>query len=300
MNLYRPHRAKLTWSLLLLAGACGGGDDPPLETSIDVVTINLRHDVDEWERRFDLIADEIVRLDPDLIGTQEIEITGVDQTAALLERIAARGGADYEYYQELKIWPYGALTGEGVGILSRYPILETGLKDLVEGGRVAVWTRVEVESGYELDFFNTHLESDGNEQMTADEIRTQQAGFMTEFMAAAGDEHIQLLTGDMNTTDETEAYEVLVAGGLSDTYRAVHGDETATTGNTSTIVLMEGAEQDPMRRIDYIFVSGEPPDGAQASPVDSIVCFQNHDEAGFYPSDHLGVMTTFDLVIPHR
>jgi len=295
-----PHRAKLTWFVLLLAACGGGGDEAPLETSIEVVTINLRHDVDEWERRFDLIADEIVRLDPDLIGTQEIEITDVDQTSALLERIAARGGADYQYYEELKIWPYGALTGEGVGILSRYPILETGLKDLVEGGRVAVWTRVEVESGYELDFFNTHLESDDTEEMTADEIRTQQAGFMTDFMAAAGDEHIQLLTGDMNTTDDTEAYDILVAGGLSDTYRAVHGDETATTGNTSTIVLMEGAEQDPMRRIDYIFVSGQPPDGAQASPVDSIVCFQNHDEAGFYPSDHLGVMTTFDLVIPHR
>ena len=299
MNLHRHHRAKLTCFVLLLA-ACGGDDEPPLETSIEVVTINLRHDVDEWERRFDLIADEIVRLDPDLIGTQEIEITNVDQTAALRERIAARGGADYEFYEELKIWPYGALTGEGVGILSRYPILETGLKDLVEGGRVAVWTRVEVESGYELDFFNTHLESDGTEEMTADEIRTQQAGFMVDFLAEAGEERIQFLTGDMNTTDDTEAYEVLVAGGLSDTYRAVHGDETATTGNTSSIILMEGAEQDPMRRIDYIFASEEPPEGAQATPVESIVCFQNHDEAGFYPSDHLGVMTSFELVIPHR
>jgi endonuclease/exonuclease/phosphatase family metal-dependent hydrolase len=292
------HHHRLSWVLLLLTGACGGGDEAPLETSIDVMTINLRHDVDEWERRFELIADEIVRLDPDLIGTQEIEITGVDQTQALLELIAARGGADYGFYEELKIWPYGALTGEGVGILSRYPILETGLEDLLEGGRVAVWARVEVESGYELDFFNTHLESEGNEQMTGDEIRTQQAGFMVEFMAAAGDERIQLLTGDMNTTDDTEAYEVLVAGGLSDTYRAVHGDATATTGATSPIVLMEGAEQDPMRRIDYVFTSA--PDGAQATPVDSIVCFQNHDDAGFYPSDHLGVMTSFDLVIPHR
>lgn len=291
---------RLPLLLLLVAAACGDDEAAPIETSIGVMTINLRHDVDEWERRFELIADEIVRLDPDLIGTQEIEITDIDQTRALLELIAARGGAPYEYYEELKIWPYGALTGEGVGILSRYPILETGLQDLVEGGRVAVWARVEVESGYELDFFNTHLESDGNEQMTADEIRTQQAGFMVEFMDAAGSERIQLLTGDMNTTDDTEAYDVLVAGGLSDTYLAVHGDQTATTGNTSPIILMEGAEQDPLRRIDYVFASDPPPEGAEATPTGSIVCFQNHDEAGFYPSDHLGVMTSFDLVIPAR
>ena len=48
--------------LLLSLVACGGDDPPPLETSLEVVSINLRHDVDEWERRFALIADEIVRL----------------------------------------------------------------------------------------------------------------------------------------------------------------------------------------------------------------------------------------------
>jgi hypothetical protein len=57
---------------VLALGACGG-DDPrdPLETSLDVMTVNIRHDEDEWERRFELLADEIVRLDPDVIGVQE-------------------------------------------------------------------------------------------------------------------------------------------------------------------------------------------------------------------------------------
>jgi len=275
--------------------ACGGDDPPPLETSLDVVTINLRHDVDEWERRFDLIADEIVRLDPDLVGLQEIEITDVDQTSALRALISDRGGADYEFYEELKIWPYGALTGEGVGILSRYPIVETGLKDLIDGGRVAVWTRVEVEDGYEVDMFNTHLETEASTEMTADEVRTAQAGMVLELMASPEGDRIQFLTGDMNTTDDTEAYDVYVSGGLVDTYRAVHDDDS---GATSPIVLMEGAEQDPRNRIDFIF-AGEPPADGMVTPTDSVLCFQNHDDTGFYPSDHLGVMTSFDLVIPH-
>jgi endonuclease/exonuclease/phosphatase family metal-dependent hydrolase len=276
--------------------ACSGDDPAPLETHVDVVTINLRHDVDEWERRFELIADEIVRLDPDLVGLQEIEITDVDQTSALRDLITERGGADYEFYEELKIWPYGALTGEGVGILSRFPIVETGLKDLIDGGRVAVWTRVEVEDGYELDMFNTHLETEASTEMTADEVRTAQAGMVLELMGSTDGERLQILTGDMNTTDDSEAYDVYVSGGLVDTYREVHGEETDTTGATSPIVLMEGVEQDPRNRIDFIFASDDP----GVTPTDSIVCFENHDDAGFYPSDHLGVMTSFDLVIPHR
>ncbi len=278
--------------------ACGGDDPAPLETQLDVVTINLRHDVDEWERRFDLIADEIVRLDPDLIGMQEIEITEVDQTSALRALITDRGGADYEFYEELKIWPYGALTGEGVGVLSRYPIVETGLKDLIDGGRVAVWTRVEVEDGYQVDMFNTHLETEASTEMTADEVRTAQAGLVLELMASPEGDRIQFLTGDMNTTDDSEAYDVYLNGGLVDTYREVHGDDTAATGATSPIVLMEGAEQDPQNRIDFIFAGEAPADG-MVTPTDSVICFQNHDDAGFYPSDHLGVMTSFDLVIPH-
>lgn len=281
-------------AFLSLVG-CGGDDPPPLETSVDVVTINLRHDVDEWERRFDLIADEIVRLDPDLVGLQEIEITGVEQASVLHDLIVERGGADYELYQELKIWPYGALTGEGVGILSRFPIVETGLKDLVDGGRVAVWTRVEVEEGYPIDLFNTHLETEASPEMSADEVRATQAGLVLDLMAAAGGDQPQILTGDMNATDDSPAYDVYVSGGLVDTYRAIHGEQTATTGATSPIVLMEGAEQDPRNRIDFIFASGDP----GVSATDSVVCFQNHDDAGFYPSDHLGVMTSFDLVIPH-
>jgi endonuclease/exonuclease/phosphatase family metal-dependent hydrolase len=277
-------------------GGCGGDDPAPLETQVKVVTINLRHDVDEWERRFPMIADEIVRLDPDLVGLQEIEITDVDQTSALRDLIVARGGADYEFYQELKIWPYGALTGEGVGILSRFPIVETGLEDLIDGGRVAVWTRVEVEDGYQLDMFNTHLETEASTEMSADEVRTAQAGLVLDLMGSTDGERLHILTGDMNTTDDSEAYDVYVAGNLVDTYRAVHGEETASTGATSPIVLMEGAEQDPRNRIDFIFASDDP----GVTPTDSVVCFQNHDDTGFYPSDHLGVMTSLDLVIPHR
>jgi endonuclease/exonuclease/phosphatase family metal-dependent hydrolase len=289
----------LTAAILLLGLGCGG-DDPrdPLETTLEVMTVNIRHDVDEWERRFELLADEIVRLDPDIIGVQEIEIQ-IDQSAALLDLVAERGGADYEYYDHLKWEPSGVLTGEGIGIYSRFPILASDTANLGEGGRVTVWSRIEVEPDYTVDMYNTHLESGDVPGRTGDEIRTEQAMFSIDFIEATRTSPVGFFTGDLNATPDTDAYEVLVDGGLVDSYLAVHGDETATTGNTSPIVLAEGAEQDPTRRIDFVFGFTDPDEeDALVTPTDSTICFENADADGFYPTDHLGVMSTFALVIP--
>jgi endonuclease/exonuclease/phosphatase family metal-dependent hydrolase len=133
-----------------------------------------------------------------------------------------------------------------------------------------------------------------------DEIRQQQAQFTVEYMEEVGSGRLRFLTGDMNTTDDTEAYNTFIQAGLVDTYLELHGDETAATGNTVPIILAEGAEQDPRRRIDFVLAGPPVGEGAIVEPTASIICFGNHDEAGFYPSDHLGVMTTLDLVVPYR
>lgn len=288
----------LTAAILVLAIGCGDDPRDPIETTLDVMTVNIRHDEDEWERRFELLADEIVRLDPDIIGVQEIEIR-IDQTATLLDLVADKGGADYQSYDHLKWESAGVLTGEGIGIYSRFPILQSDTADLGEGGRVTVWSQIEVEPDYTVDMFNTHLESGDVPGRTGDEIRTEQAMRSVAFVEATATSPVGFFTGDLNATPDTDAYATLVDGGLVDSYLAVHGDETETTGNTSPIVLAEGAEQDPTRRIDFVFARTDPEEeDAVVTPTDSIVCFENADEAGFYPTDHLGVMTTFDLVIP--
>jgi endonuclease/exonuclease/phosphatase family metal-dependent hydrolase len=282
----------LAAGLILAAAACSEEARDPLPLTLKVMSINLRHDVDMPERRLPLLADEIVRLSPDLIGLQEIEIM-VDQGYELLAQIADRGGPAYQQYQHLKWGDIGALTGEGVGIFSRFPIAESDVYDLQEGLRVAVWTRVEVQPGYFLDLYNTHLEAEGT-----DLSRVGQLNLVLEFMALNGDEHIRLLTGDMNSTDETMAIGTLRDAGFVDTYADVHGPDANTSGATSPIVLMEGAAQNPTRRIDYVFVEEPGPARAAIDATESIVCFENADATGFYPSDHLGVMTTLALEVP--
>lgn len=277
------------------AGTGGSGGSKPVvcepvssePLTLKVVTVNLRHDSDEWERRFPLIADEIVRLDADLVGLQEVEI-GIDQGRTLLGMVKDRGGPDYFYDEERKTG-FAAAGGEGIGVFSRFPITSRDFVDL-NYGRPALLARVEVKEGITVDFYNTHLHHAGED----DALRLLQVDTLLSFMADKSPCAPVFLTGDMNDTDDSDAIKALVAAGLIDTYRAIHGESTAETGNTSSIKLEEGAfEQNPTRRIDYVFAKPSP-DGA-LTPKESEVCFNNHDDKGFYPSDHLGVSTVAEV-----
>jgi beta-glucosidase len=257
---------------------------------VKVMTMNLRHDANEWKRRFALIADEIDRLDPDIIGLQEIEIAD-DQADALNDLLERRGHARYHVYQKRKSGFIGYFTGEGVGIMSRWPIVEKRHEDLGKR-RTAVFARVKHPAGGYIDVVNTHLEHGGGPE--GDATRLDQAEQTVGLADRNDDCWPAVLTGDMNARPGSPPLEHMTASGFVDSYRRVHGADTPKTGNTAMIVLREGAfTQNPKSRID--FVLGRSAGRRTLRPVSSEVCFKNHDAKGFYPSDHLGVMTTYDV-----
>jgi endonuclease/exonuclease/phosphatase family metal-dependent hydrolase len=102
---------------LLLSIASCEAELAPIE--VKVASINLRHDSDCWEERFELIGDEVAALSADLIGMQEVEIA-VEQ-AELLQQNAREDGLEYAFHQELKTG-LAALGGEGIALFSRHPI----------------------------------------------------------------------------------------------------------------------------------------------------------------------------------
>jgi beta-glucosidase len=256
---------------------------------VKVMTINLRHDSDQWERRFKLIADEIDRLDPDIIGLQEVEVAK-DQADKLNDLIEKRGHKKYNTYVKRKSGVVGFFTGEGIAVMSRWPITEKHFEDIGEE-RVSIVARVKHPSGGFIDMTNTHLDSGGN--AAADVNRVDQVNQTLALVKRNDDCFPTFVTGDMNTNETKASMKRFAAEGFVDSYRAVHGDDTPKTGNTSPIKLAEGAVQNPKSRIDFIW--GRSAGGRTVKPVDSIVCFKNKDAKGFYPSDHLGVMTTFDV-----
>jgi endonuclease/exonuclease/phosphatase family metal-dependent hydrolase len=259
------------------------------EETISIVTMNLRHDIDRWEERFPLIADEIVRLSPDVIGLQEIAIRA-NQSQKLNELIVARGMPAYNLYEHRKTG-FAQVNGEGVGIMTRFPIEESGFGDMIVGGRVIVHTRLRTPGGGQLTVFNTHLHNEGE-----DDVRLPQAQFSTNYMREYEGCGLSVLTGDMNATEEQGTIQHFLASGLQDTYRFIHGDETKTIGNTVPIVLADGAfTQNPDHRIDFVFSRPVDRFAGRATPLESTVVFKNYGTTGLYPSDHLGVITKLKM-----
>lgn len=271
-----------------VAAACAGTTATRTER-IKVLTINLRHDADQWERRFELIADELARLDPDLVGMQEVKIRR-SQAARLNALLERRGHAPYEVHQELKAgFEYAG--GEGVAVMSRWPIALREERAL-RSGRIAVLARVRHPSGGELDIVSTHL-SPGQSPRDEDLRQAQVRGTV-----ALADEHLScnptFVAGDMNAREWQPPLQAFFRSGFVDSHRAVHGVATEPGGFTAILRLRDGAfAQTPRSRIDFVLARGA---GARtATPVESVVCFKNHDDRGFYPSDHFGVMTTFEV-----
>jgi beta-glucosidase len=273
----------------IAAGRCGGVT-ASRSARVKVMTLNLRHDSDDWKRRFPLIADEIVRLDPDIIGLQEIEI-GDAQADYLNDLIARRGHAKYLIHQRRKPGFRGFFTGEGVGIMSRWEITEKTHEDLPEM-RTTVRTRVKHPSGKFIDLANTHLHAGGGAE--GDGIRAEQAKQTVGLVDRDDDCWPTFITGDMNANEGSEALARFGKAGFVDSFKRVHGANTPNIGNTSSVVLREGAfTQSPKRRID--FVLGRSAGARSLAPLESVVCLKNHDSKGFYPSDHFGVMTTYEV-----
>lgn len=275
-------------SLLLSLSAAACASEEKIDLELRVTSINLRHDVDWWEERFPLIADEITRLRPDLIGMQEVEIV-VDQAYVLGDLIKDRGGKTYSLHQELKSG-LAALGGEGIATFSGYPILTSSVADLGVG-RVVTFDRLQISPTLQVDFYNTHLHNEGG-----DEVRKPQAEKLHAWVMKNDAGNPTFLTGDMNAREESETIRYFLQQGWIDSFKAVHGTNTATIGNTSPVKLAKmPVEQDHFQRIDYVFARPAPA-GTTLVIMASEVTFKNARADGLYPSDHFGVSTTFHLL----
>lgn len=261
--------------------ACHARED----RALSVMTINLRRDSDQMERRLPILAKEIAKQDPDLVGMQEVMIVW-RQAERLVDLIVEAGGPRYELSQHHKPGVYGFLTGEGIAVLSRWPIVESKSVDL-GAVRTAQLARVALPSGAHIAMFNTHLENGQTPEKEA--IRKDEAERLVRFVGESAGCDASFLTGDFNSVPSGAAMQLVLANGFVDSAAAVHD---ASAGPTFPVALADGAfEQHATMRIDFVLTRGT--SGREARPVESSVVFREPDAKGFYGSDHFGVLSTF-------
>ena len=244
---------------------------------VRIATLNVRNTADDWRRRRPLLVGQLVDLDPQVIALQELRIVP-DQARSIARHAQRRApvGSDLAYrrYRAPKRgWPG---LWEGIGVLSRLPVVDRATLDLGGQHRVALRVTVRLPEGQTLEIYNAHLASVG------ESLRTAQAGRILEWMATRPSPH-QVLLGDLNSRPGSPTID-LIAARLRSAHVVVHGTEPPKTVPTP---LRRGATG-PGSVLDYIFVS------PALEVHDARVVFDQVDptDEHLVASDHYGLTAT--------
>jgi len=236
---------------------------------VHVATLNLRNTADRWGARRSLLVRQLVDLAPDVIGVQELRMLP-DQASWIVGEVARRteGRLRYRAYRRAKTGLGGLW--EGIGVLSRVPVVATAWLDLGAQRRVAQRVTVRPPGGGLFDVYNTHLGLGG------EVLRTAQARRILEWMDVRPPVP-SVLMGDFNARPGSPTIELL-SSQLRSAHLELHGCEPPRTVPTPLRLLpaSEGSV------LDYVFVNRllEVSDARvafdEADPLDATLCASDH------------------------
>jgi endonuclease/exonuclease/phosphatase family metal-dependent hydrolase len=247
---------------------------------LTVATINLRHNADRWRERRHLLVAQLMDAEPDLISLQEVSFP-IRQGPWLRNQINVRlTGSSKRPYQLVQKRKHHFPNGyyEGIGILTKLPVLDKDWVDLGYGGRVALRVNVELPFRQTLDFVSVHLHHINTDK----QARQDQVMKITSWLN--GRRHVprQIIAGDFNEVPNGPAIQTMKQAYRS-AYVLANGHEPLATFPTALVERRD----DWSGCLDYIFVS---PVLAQ---MESAVIFCDKpatDDETLYPSDHVGLL----------
>ncbi len=270
-----PARGRGAWASVLAMGlllaACASPavrDDAP---ALDIVTLNLWHDREDWPHRRAMIEAELRRLSPDAIVLQEVlQDAGLpNQAQALADALGY-----HAFFVSVDATDHARRYGNA--ILTREPATLRGFRRLRpdDAYRIAGWVRTSAH-GRSLNLYVVHLDfEDGSGATRAREL----ADLMAFVEATRGDSPV-VIAGDFNTAADTPEMAPLREGFI-DAYAAAHAGIAVESDTHATL----NARFNPPVRIDRIHVQA----GAFGVPEARRI-LDAPDADGRWASDHYGV-----------
>lgn len=254
-----------------------------------ILSLNMLHgfpDSEDLSLRLDLMADEIRRLDADVVLLQEVPWTGATGNGA--DYLARQLGYNYLYYRangnrRLIFFE------EGEAILSRFR-LEDSLFAVLQPrvgffeSRVTLGATTATPWG-DVDFFVTHL-TDKDPQAN----RAQVESLRSFVEAHAGG--LTVVAGDFNALENSPQITEL-ASHWTDAYRASHPSDRGLTCCIDNLTAGPGESLE--KRIDYIFLVGRT--GVSREIISAQGVFNRPFPVGNswqWASDHSGLMVEVD------
>lgn len=205
---------------ILLAASCGKQTDTPAETTVDVMSFNIRLDhvadsLNNWKYRKDNAAQMVAYYAPDIVGMQEVV---KNQRDDLMERLPQ--------YTDLGVGRAdGKEKGEYCSLFyktNRFDLIDYGNFGLSENPdsigkkgwdaaceRIVTWAILKDKvSGKEIAAFNTHFDHIGKV------ARRESAVLILEKIKQLAGDRPVVLTGDFNGTVDSEPIAILTESGM--------------------------------------------------------------------------------------
>lgn len=227
------------------------------EDQIRVMSYNLRYgwsDHDEWIKRKDLIAAQILEYKPDSIGIQEGDSLWMSEDEGL--------PAMLEGYDFVGVGrDDGATTGEYAAIFylkDKYEVVESGnfwLSETPEKPsigwdavtfRICSWVTLrDVEKGNIYTHYNTHLDHKG------ENARAKSASLIIEKVSKLTTPSV--ITGDFNFFEHSDEYDMIVKSGTLKDSKYIAEDSM----NHGTMNWFLPINLQLLRPIDFCFITDE-------------------------------------------
>ncbi|MEP7051228.1 MAG: endonuclease/exonuclease/phosphatase family protein [Pseudomonadota bacterium] len=282
-------------------------------TELRVATLNVWNKSGPWLSRLPLIRQELSRLQPEIVGLQEVlrfqPDSAADAPLTTLNDQATEIAAGFGFqlaYSVASDWGNGLKFGNA--LLSKHPIIAEQSFQLpgIESGetRSLLYALCDTPHGA-LPVFVTHL----NWKLHHGAVRQRQVKFIAERIAElspiAGPNLPPVLMGDFNAAPEADEIRYLTGLCAQDGKTVFFADAWVFAGegpgytfDRANPYAAKGRE--PSRRIDYIFVRG-PDRQFRGEPLRVELAFHTVDKSGaepVWPSDHFGLFA--DLAITPR
>jgi len=261
----------------------------PCGDSLKVMTYNLQgmKPGTEPEIRIQYIINNLVELDPDIIGLQEINesLTGGgtdNQAKVIADSLSNYFGIPYYYYYEFTHYSWNNQFKEFIGIISKYPVDEMGYFQLVTGvfPRKVIWNKISTPLGT-VNVFNTHLSA-----FNLNQIRIQQVQQIISYVENIELNHpafATILTGDFNDTPNAASIQQLTNTGTDTSYVITYSYVNPMDPGFTV------PSYQPTSKIDYVFIKNT----GSIEPVESALVMDQPYNPNKYCSDHLGILTIF-------
>ncbi len=275
------------------------------DSMLRMVTINFWGTEPPLEKRLELARRQLVALQPDVVGMQEVR--PLDGRAGRTTADVLADALGFERVYEISLeWndddffaghPGGQ---EGLAILSRDPILEHRVTRLPEPRatekRILLSAAIDTPAG-PVWCHTTHLHYRLDDGLA----REAQVLAIDEVVRGIDSDAPQLICGDFNSTPEHDEIRFLrglttLAGRRThyqDAYARVHPHEAGLTWSSENEHTRPLRSLDIDRRIDFVFVTTRKKDGRGTVSESRVVLDERED--GICASDHYGVLAEVQI-----